>query len=114
MDLTRVCYGNPGEEETITATTASVGMTATTYAPTTGLFGTASLTARYVLIEALTGDLNFTLNGTAPTATAGTNKGLTLLVGDTFLIEGYDAAKNFRCINAVASSGAVCKAQPFF
>lgn len=54
-------------------------------------------------------DINYTVDGTLPTVTAGTNNGTTLEAGQATTIRGITEIRNFKCINAVASSGAKIK-----
>lgn len=66
------------------------------------------------LITVETASINFTLDGTTPTATAGTNYGHTVSAGQNFTITGWNNIRNFKCINAVASNGAIVKYSLFF
>lgn len=54
--------------------------------------------------------VNFTIDGTTPTITTGTYQGHLLNAGDVLTLNSIDEIKNFKCINAVASNGAVLKA----
>ena len=58
--------------------------------------------------------LNFTLDGTTPTVTAGTNAGHTMAAGQSYVVRGYHNIKKFQCINAVNASGAIAKYSLFF
>lgn len=51
--------------------------------------------------------INFTLSGVTPTVTAGTNHGHQMDAGQSYVIRGYSNIRKFRCINAVASNGAI-------
>jgi hypothetical protein len=66
------------------------------------------------LIAAETYPLNITISGTTPTVAAGTNHGITLAAGNTWMIRGVQNVRNFRAINTVASSGAIMKYVLFF
>lgn len=54
------------------------------------------------------------MDGTTPTVTEGTGAGHILDVGQSYVVRGVEAVRNFRCINAVASSGASVKSSYFF
>jgi hypothetical protein len=58
--------------------------------------------------------VNFTLDGTTPTVTAGTNYGHTMIAGQNYAVRGLQNIRNFKAINAVASSGAIIKYSLFF
>lgn len=65
-----------------------------------------SATDAFITIE--TAAIRWTVDGTTPvvTATSG-GTGHLANAGDVITLEGEDAIKKFRCINAVASSGAL-------
>lgn len=65
--------------------------------------------AKYALVTVSTYTIHFTLDGTAPTAAAGTNVGHPMPAGTSYVIEGYDNIKNFKAINAVAGQDGVVK-----
>jgi hypothetical protein len=98
--------------ETITATTSSIGFTSSKILPTTGDF--AGKKARAALISVETADVRFTIDGTTPTVTSGTGAGHLLNAGMFYELAGENNVSNFRCINAVASSGAVLKCTYLF
>jgi hypothetical protein len=85
--------------EKITATTSSIGFTAAKITNKGQL-------AKAVLITCETAAVRFTMDGTTPviTATSG-GTGHLLDVGQSFIVRGTKSIYNFRCINAVASSG---------
>lgn len=58
------------------------------------------------LIQVKSGAINWTIDGTAPTATAGTDVGFISSPGDLISLQGYGAIAGFQAINAVASNGA--------
>jgi hypothetical protein len=64
--------------------------------------------ARSVLITVETAAVRFTMDGTAAvvTATAG-GTGHLLDIGQSFIVRGQESIRNFRAINAVASTGSV-------
>lgn len=98
--------------ETISDTTSAIGFTSTKIAPTTGNY--AGKKAKAALISVETADIRFTLDGTTPTVSAGTGAIHLLASEGEYEISGEANVKNFKCINAVASSGAVVKATYFF
>lgn len=96
--------------ETLSTGTA-IGFTSAKILPTTGNF--AGQRARAVLISA-EGDVRFTIDGTTPTTTATTAVGHLLEDGSSWGVCGEQNVANFRCINAVAASGAKVKCTFFF
>lgn len=87
--------------EKLSATTSSLGFTA-------AKVEYKGRIAKAVLISVETADIRFTMDGTTPvvTATSG-GTGHLLAVGQSFVVQGTESVRNFRCINAVASSGSV-------
>jgi len=61
------------------------------------------------VITVETAAINFCVDGTTPTITSGTYGGHMLNVGDVLTLNDISEIRKFRCINAVASSGAVVK-----
>ena len=61
------------------------------------------------LITVETAAIKFTTDGTLPTATSGTNYGHQMDAGQSYVIRGYKNIRKFKCINAVASNGAILK-----
>jgi hypothetical protein len=61
-----------------------------------------------ILIEVEAASINFTIDGTTPTVTAGTNQGMTLTAGTFYTID-QEHLRSFKCINAVNASGAKVK-----
>lgn len=64
---------------------------------------------RRAVITVDTAAINFCTDGTTPTITSGTHQGHLLNVGDVLTLNDITEIVNFRCINAVASSGSVVK-----
>lgn len=60
-------------------------------------------------ISAEIADINFTVDGTTPTVTTGTYQGHLLKLNDVLVLNDIAEIRQFRCINAVASNGAVVK-----
>lgn len=104
--------GVAGAFETIGTTTSSIGFTAAKIAPTTGNF--ANFKAKAAIISVEGADIRFTIDGTTPTVSSGTGAGHLLVNGASFIIYGEVNVSNFRCINAVASSGAKVKCTYLF
>jgi hypothetical protein len=98
--------------ETIGTTTTAIGFTSTLIAPTSGNYSGGK--ARAAIISVETADIRFTINGTTPTVTTGTGAGHLLQTGSSFIITGESNVANFKCINAVASSGAKVKCTIMF
>lgn len=107
-----IIEGVADQFETITATTSSVGFTASKILPTTGDF--VGKQARAALISVETADIRFTIDGTTPTVTSGNGAGHLLTPGMFYELAGENNVSNFRCINAVGSSGAKIKCTYLF
>ena len=87
--------------EKLTATTASLGFTAAKVEYKGRL-------AKAVLISVEVADIRFTMDGTTPVVTATSNgTGHLLANGQSFVVQGTESIRTFRCINAVASSGSI-------
>jgi hypothetical protein len=61
------------------------------------------------VISVETAAINFCVDGSTPTVTSGTHQGHLLQVGDVLTLNDITEIMMFRCINAVASNGAVVK-----
>jgi hypothetical protein len=61
------------------------------------------------VISVETAAVNFTVDGTTPTVTSGTYQGHLLNPNDVLTLNDIAEIRQFRCINAVASNGAVVK-----
>jgi len=103
--------GDAGTPENITPT-SSTGITAAIRHPTSGKY--KGMTAKSALITCEAGDVHMTLDGTAPTALAGTNVGHVLYVGDSYVIRGQENVKNALFIDRVAATPGIIKVTPFF
>ena len=66
-----------------------------------------SVQPKAALITVKTAAIQFTLSGVTPTVTGGTNHGHQMDAGQSYVIRGYSNIRKFRCINAVASNGAI-------
>ena len=93
------------------ATTVAIGFTSTYHDL---VKGSNSFPIRAALITVETADIRFTLDGTTPTVTSGTAAGHIMSGGQSYVVRGYENCKNFRCINAVGSSGAGVKCTFFY
>ena len=98
--------------ETISSITTAKGFTSSLLSPTTGNF--AGKRAKFAIISVETADIRFTFDGTTPTTTATTAVGHLATTGTYMEIRGEANLANFKCINAVGSSGSVVKATFFF
>lgn len=103
--------GVAGYTEQITTGTA-VGFTSAKILPTTGSF--AGLQARAVIISVETATVRFTIDGTTPVVTGVSQVGHLLPIGGSYEITGEKNVANFKCINAVAGSGAILVATYLF
>jgi hypothetical protein len=61
------------------------------------------------VISVDTAAVNFCIDGTTPTISSGTYQGHLLNTGDVLTLNDISEIRKFRCINAVASNGAVVK-----
>lgn len=66
------------------------------------------------LITVKTAAIQFTLSGVTPTVIGGTCHGHQMDAGQSYVIRGYSNIRKFKCINAVASNGAVLNYSLFF
>ena len=93
------------------ATTASIGFTSTYY----NYSSLNYMPMKAALITVETADIRFTMDGTTPVVTAtGGGVGHLMVSGQSYVVRGWENIRNFRCINAVASSGAVVRASYFY
>lgn len=70
--------------------------------------------AKGALISIETNSINYTLDGTAPTASDGTNVGHEALATTTLVIRGINNLKQFKMINRLAANPSVVKVTPLF
>ena len=103
--------GVAGASEKLSTTlTASVGFTAATYTKTGGTLcrevGT-TCTPRAALISVETAAVRCTFDTTTAAVTGASQTGHLLNAGDSYVIRGNTNITQTRCINAVASNGAV-------
>jgi len=67
-----------------------------------------------MLISVEVADYSFTIDGTTPTTTATSAVGHLLPNASSYEIHGEQNVANFKCINAVGSSGALVKCTYLF
>lgn len=103
--------GDAGEPEAIAPGNTATGITATIYRQT--INGVEKL-ATGALLTCEDETVNITFDGTAPTATAGTNVGHAFAAGESYVVRGINNVKGFQCIDRVASSLGTVKVTPFF
>ena len=109
--------GEPRGYETISATTASIGFTSTfyNYKPTSSTAPNAmGMPMKTAVVTIEIAAVRITLDGTTPTVLAGTAAGHQLNPGDSYVVRGYEACRNFRAINDVASNGAILHCSYFY
>jgi len=107
-----ITFAHDGEVkayESITTATA-IGFTST-YFRYPSDFG-APMKAALITVE--TADIRFTMDGTTPTTTATTAIGHLMVSGQSYVVRGWENIRNFKCVNAVGSSGAVIKCSFFY
>lgn len=107
-------YSNDGKcksYEKIGTTTSAIGFTTAKIALTTG---DSYMEAKTALVTVETAALRFTMDGTTPTVAAGTGAGHLIEAGQSYVVRGVEAVRNFRCINNVNASGAVAHCSYFF
>ena len=104
--------GEAAQFETISTTTASIGFTSSKVCVDKS--GGGKVCAKAALISVETAAIRFTLDSTTPTVTADTGAGHLINTGGSYLIRGFGNVSRFRCINAVASSGAAVKVTLFY
>jgi hypothetical protein len=105
--------GEPRGREKISDTSTAIGFTNTffMYDKSGGL---AKIQIKAALISVEGAAIRFTIEGTTPTVTAGTAVGHTLYSGDNYMIRGWEACRNFKCINEVAGNGAKVECTYFY
>lgn len=94
-----------------TWTGTSTGTVATAQAPI-GLKVQGPAKAALITVE--TASISFTLDGTNPTASAGTNFGHQMAASQSYVVAGWNNIANFKCINTVNASGAIVKYSLFY
>ena len=110
MQVTDI-LGDAGAYEAVAPADVATGITPTNL--NASIYG-ATKQAIGALITGEGETVNFTLNGTAPTAAAGTNVGHALAAGESYVIRGISNLRNFKCIDRVSGSTGTVKATIFF
>lgn len=105
-------WGDPGAIEEITPGDTATGPSDSTIRPTSGIH--QDLQAKTALVVVEDNAINFTIDGTSPTAEAGTDVGITMAAGQNTVLYGHNAIRNFLCIDRVSGSASKVKFQPFF
>jgi hypothetical protein len=109
---TATATGFKGADKIIVAGT---DVTSTTpgevFEPLRGAF--SGLRAKAARISAESFAIVYTIDGTTPTVTAAGSYGHVVAVGGTVDIMGENNIRNFKCMNAVASSGAIVRFSMF-
>jgi hypothetical protein len=103
--------GDAGQYENITPGDVVTGITASLL--NASIHGSTQQ-AIGALITCEDQTVHFTIDGTAPTAIAGTNVGHALAAGDSYVIRGISNLRNFKCIDAVSASAGTVKVTVFF
>ena len=104
--------GDAGSYEAVAPADASTGLAIATRIPASGIY--KGNPAKGMLITCEDQTVNFTLDGTAPTAEAGTNVGHSLAAGQSIVVRGQESVRNFRCIDRVSGSTGTLKITCFF
>ena len=104
--------GDAGSVESIAPADTATGLAVATRHPTSGIY--KGMTAKGMLVTCEDQTVNFTMNGTAPTAKAGTNVGHELAAGQSIVIRGQESIRNFLCIDRVSGSTGTIKVTCYF
>lgn len=104
--------GEAHGHEIIAPGNTATGITATLLQPTSGKF--KGLQARAALITVESNTVNFTIDGTPPTAKSGTNMGHQLDAGQSYVITGIISLRAFLCIDRVSGSTGSVKVTVLF
>jgi hypothetical protein len=105
--------GKPGTREIITPGDTATGITKAIRHPVTGRFKGKNAKCAVVQNKSLN-NAKFTIEGTAPTALAGTNIGLILTPYASFTISDVDAIGDFLVIDDVSGSASVIEVLCYF
>ncbi len=100
------------DSEAITPGNAATGFTTSKISKSTGTWTGQRATGAFITVE--DNSINFTLDGSTPTQTGGTNVGHRLDAGQSRYIAGAQNVANFRCIDRTAGSAATVKATYFY
>jgi|WetSurMetagenome_2_1015567.scaffolds.fasta_scaffold323955_2 hypothetical protein len=112
MSYNIVSAQSAGSYETITPGNTPTGFTAAKIAPTSGPYsGKKAIKAQCIV---LTNTANWTVDGTTPTQTGGTNVGMPTIANMTVEVYGYADINRFRAIDATASSASTLHCTYYF
>lgn len=103
--------GDAGEGEIIAPGNTPTGISDTIYQQTVHK---ATMSAIGALLTCEAETVNITFDGTAPTATSGTNVGHKFSAGESYVIRSGPNVRNFQCIDAVSGANGIVKVTPFF
>ena len=103
---------SPGAHETLTPGNTATGITSTVILPTSGDF--IAIHAIGALITVESNSINFCIDGSTPTAAAGTNVGHQMNAGQSYYIEDQRGVVKFKCIDRVSGSASKVKVTTFF
>lgn len=101
-----------GTYETITPGNTATKLTVAKYAPTTGEF--ANKKAVKALITVKSNAIHWTLDGTTPTQSGGTNIGMYTGSGQSIEIDGNRDISRFICIDETAGAASTIRVTYFF
>ena len=104
--------GDGATYEKITPGDTATGFASAVLSPTSGLY--KGMTAKGALITCQGNTQQFTFNGTAPTAAAGTDYGHPIDAGQSYTIRGANNVRNFRTIDRVSGSAGSIKGTLLF
>lgn len=103
----------PGAHETLTPGDTATGITAAIIQPTASdMF--KNIHAQGALITVESNTINFCIDGTTPTAAAGTNAGHQMDAGQSYMIESPYGVAKFKCIDRISGSASKVKVTTFF
>lgn len=98
--------------EKITPGDTATGITAGIRKPDSGLFAGQQATSAYITVE--NESITFAMDGSVPTALAGTNVGHVLAAGASFWLTSGTQINNFKCIDSVSGSAGTVKVTCLF
>ena len=104
--------GHAAEFEIITPGDTATGITAAVKKPVGGDHAAEQATGALVTVEA--NSINFTVDGSTPTAAAGTNIGHQMDAGQSYYLPSAEAVNNFKCIDRVSGSASKVKVTCYF
>lgn len=103
---------SPGAHETLTPGDTATGITAAIIKPTSDSFSGIYAIGALITVESNT--INFCIDGSTPSAAAGTNLGHKMDAGQSYYVEDQRGVANFKCIDRVSGSASKVKVTTFF